>query len=549
MSFTVNVFGKQKTFDNKISLLDLLADVSDPDRFICAKVNNHVRELTYEIYYDCDVEFLDLSDHEAVRIYESCLRYVFAMAFKRCYPELNIRFAYNVSRCISIHLLGTEYVANMAMYLRIKHEVESIVEADLPFKRIIVPNEKAREIYRERGYADKEEILKYRPEKTVHFYECDGFLDYNYQRMVPSSRYLKKYRFRLYAPGFLIQYPRSECNGEIPEFQDAPTFGRVLKESHDWQKTVGLGTVARINQQIEEGGPVEFINIAEARHNRQLAELGQLIEDEIRDIRLICIAGPSSSGKTTFANRLRIELLSRGIRPIRISIDDYYKSREEMAAQEGEELDFEAIDALDIDQFNQDMFDLISGKEVTLPRFDFELGKRVKGRTVRVAEDEPIIIEGIHALNEALTPSIPKANKFKIFIAPMVQLNLDDHNPVSLTDLRLIRRIVRDKKFRGASAEETLSMWPNVRQGEFKWIYHTQEGSDYVFNSFLPYELPVMKKMAMPLLQAIPPESEYYSDATRLIRMMKFFIDLPDRWVPSNSLMREFMGGSCFADV
>lgn len=549
MSFTVNVFGETRTFDKKIALLELLQGVEDPDRYICAMVNNRVRELTYELYYDAEVEFLDLTSHEAVRIYESSLRYVVAMAFNRCYPDLHIRFSYNVSRCISVSLLTPGYQATMAMYLRVKHEIESIIEQDLPFVRRIVPNEKAREIYEERGFADKTAILEYRPEKTVHLYECDGYLDYNYQRMVPSSRYIRLYKMKLYAPGFLIQYPRSECGGQIPEFKDAPTFGRVLKESHDWHKTVGLETVAAVNNAIRESGPIEFINICEARHNRQLTELGQLIEDDIEDIRLICIAGPSSSGKTTFANRLRIELLSRGIHPIRVSIDDYYKSREEMPVDENGEQDFEAITALKIDEFNQDMFDLIAGKEVVLPRFDFQIGHAVPGRKVKIGPNQPIIIEGIHALNEDLTPSIPKANKFKIFISPMAQMNLDDHNPMSLTDLRLIRRIVRDKKFRGADAIETLQMWPGVRQGEFKWIYDTQEGSDYVFNSFLTYELPIMRKMAMPLLQKIEQTSPYFPDAERLLRLLKFFIDLPEEWVPNNSLMREFIGGSCYADV
>jgi uridine kinase len=300
---------------------------------------------------------------------------------------------------------------------------------------------------------------------------------------------------------------------------------------------------------IKHLGITDFINPCEARHNRMLCELGEMIEDDIDEIRLICIAGPSSSGKTTFANRLRIELLARGIHPIRISLDDYYKPREETPLDEEGKPDFETIEALDIETFSQNMVDLINGKTVTLPRYDFQLGHRVDGRTLKIGKNQPLIIEGIHALNDRLTVDIPKSAKFKIFIAPQSQTNLDDHNPVSLTDLRLIRRIVRDKKFRNSSAEETLSMWPSVRRGEFKWIYDTQEGSDYVYNSFLPYELPVMKKYALPLLTSIDKDSEYWPDAARLIRMLKFFIDMEDNWVPSNSLMREFIGGSCYKDV
>lgn len=549
MSFTIHYLGESKTFEKKVTLLDLIKE-KDPERqYVAAKVNNRVRELTYEVYYDADVEFLTVKNSEAVKIYEATLRYVVAMAFARCYPNLKIRFAYNVSRCVSIHLLDPSVRADTAMLLKIRHEVEEIIKADYPLKKTIVPNEEAAKIYAEKGFADKLEILSYRPEKTVHLYECDGYLNYMYQVMLPSTGYIKDYKLRLYSPGFLLQYPRAENGGEIPEFKDAPTFGRVLTDAHDWAKTIGINTVAGINSTIKDLGVIEFINLCEARHNRMLCELGEMIEDDIDEIRLICIAGPSSSGKTTFANRLRIELLARGIHPIRISLDDYYKPREETPLDEEGKPDFETIEALDIETFSQNMVDLINGKEVTLPRFDFQLGHRVNGRTLKIGKNQPLIIEGIHALNDRLTVDIPKSAKFKIFIAPQSQTNLDDHNPVSLTDLRLIRRIVRDKKFRNSSAEETLSMWPSVRRGEFKWIYDTQEGSDYVYNSYLPYELPVMKKYALPLLQAIDKESEYWPDAARLIRMLKFFIDMEDNWVPSNSLMREFIGGSCYKDV
>ena len=549
MTFKIKVNGETREYEKKTSLLDILGD-KDPDKkYIVAKVNNRVRELTYEVYYDADVEFLTVKDRDSIKTYEASLRYIVSMAFKRCYPELKIRLAYNVSRCLSIHLLTPGYVANTAMLIRLNHEIDNIVKSDFPLKRMVVSNEEASRIYEELGYQDKLALLQYRPEKTVHLYECDGYLDYMYSHMVPSTGYIKDYKLRLYAPGFLLQYPRSVYDGKIPPFQDAPTFGRTLKESHDWAKIVGTSTVADINKSIKERGPSEFINICEARHNRMLCELGQLIEDSIDDISLICVAGPSSSGKTTFANRLRIELLSRGIKPIRISIDDYYLEKSKIPLDEDGSPDLESIEALNIPLFNQNMVDLINGEEVQLPRFDFQSGKSVPGRLLKVNNGEPIIIEGIHALNDRLTIDIPKSNKFKIFIAPQAQINLDDHNPVSLTDLRLIRRIVRDFKFRNSSAEETISMWPSVRKGEFKWIYDTQEGSDYVYNSMLPYELSVMKKYALPLLQQIDKESINFPVATRLMRMLKFFVDMDEGWVPSNSLMREFIGGSCYADV
>lgn len=549
MPFTVEIGDRKLSFDRKTTILDIIKDFDPNKQALAARVNNRVRELTYEVSRDSKVEILTVKNHEAIKVYEASLRYVVAMAFARCYPGLKIRFAYNVSRSISISFLDNKTCATTAMLLKVTHEIDRIIAADYPLKRMKISLEEATKVYDECGYEDKKEILQYRPEVNAHLYECDGYLNYMYSHMVPSTGYLHDYKLRLYAPGFMLQYPRSECKGEIPPFEDDPTFNRTLKESHDWAKIVGSDTVGGINSSIKSRGTIEFINLCEARHNRMLCELGQLIEDNIDQISLICIAGPSSSGKTTFANRLRIELLSRGINPIRISLDDYYLPKSQAPLDENGKPDLEHIEALDIDLFNQNMLDLINGETVTLPRFDFQLGKRVDGRTIHVHKNEPIIIEGIHALNDRMTVDIPKSAKFKIFIAPQAQLNIDDHNPLSLTDLRLIRRIVRDFKFRNASAEETLSMWPSVRAGEFRWIYNCQEGSDYVYNSMLSYELPVMKKYAMPLLQAIEVDSPYFPIAQRLVRMLKYFIDMDDQWVPSNSLMREFIGGSCYADV
>lgn len=548
--YLVKINGESKEFDKKVSILDLLSDEQKENKnIICAKVNNRIRDLSYELHYDADVELLDLSSHQSMKMYEASLRYLVAMAFARKYPGLKIRFAYNISRCVSVHILGNEMKASKDVLKEITDELSAIVQADYPLNRLVKTNAEAEKIYDEMGFADKKAILEYRPEKTVHFYECDGYLDYMYCHLVPSTGYIKSYKIMLYGNSFLIQYPRAECGGKIPDFTEEPSYGRTLTEIHDWAKVVGISTVAGINEEVKSAGSAELINICENRHNRQLVELGDLIENNLGTLSMILVAGPSSSGKTTFANRLRIELLSRGIKPIRISTDDFYLSREKTPLGPDGEPDFETIEAIDIPYFNECMLSLISGEETELPKYDFTIGDRVKGRTVKLGKDEPIIIEGIHALNDRLTFQIPKSEKFKIFISPQAQINLDDHNPLSLTDLRLLRRLVRDKQFRNSPAEETFSLWPKVRAGEFKWIYPYQEGSDYVFNSFLPYELAVMKKFALPLLSSIPQDSPYYQDALRLKSMLKFFIEVPDKWVPSNSLMREFLGGSCYADV
>lgn len=543
MSFKLQYLGKEKTFEKKVTLIDLI-DNKDKS-IICARVNNRLRELTYEVSDDAKIEFLTVKDQDAVRIYEASLRYIVAMAFARAYPELEIRFAYNVSRSVFIQVLNEGVSVNPTMVQNVKAEMDKIIAADYPLIRGSYLKEEAVKIYKENNLHDKLDALEYRPEKSIHLYECDGYFNYMFSRMVPSTGYIKEFTLFYYSPGIILQYPRAEAGGKIPPFEDAPTFGKTLKESHLWAKIAGADTVVGINKHIQRDGVIDFIQLCEARHNRMLAELGERIVSD-SNIRLICIAGPSSSGKTTFANRLRVELLSRGLKPIRISLDDYYLPKSEAPKDEDGKPDLESIEALDIDLFNKNMRDLINGEEVQLPQFDFKLGKRVPGRTIKVGLDEPIIIEGIHALNDRMTTLIPRHQKYKIFIAPQAQINLDNTNPVSITDLRLLRRLVRDFKFRSASAEETISMWPSVRRGEFKWIYDTQEGADYVYNSMLSYELCVMKKYALPLLQNVDVESEYFPVAERLIRMLKYFEDMPDEWVPCNSLMREFIGGSCY---
>ena len=545
MSFKVIFDGKEKNYDAPITVLDIVGKNKD---FVCAYVNKRVRELTYTIDKDSEIVPLTCKDNDAMRIYEASLRFLVAMAMHNIHPHYQIRFAYNVSRSIFLQILNPGTSASGIMIKELIAEMNKLVEQDIPLVRQIVSKEEAARIFSEDGYQDKVDILRYRPEKTAHIYHCGNYRNYMYSRMVPSTGYIKKWIVRYYHPGIIIQYPRPEAGGEIPPFEDAPTFGKTLKRAYQWGQATGCDTIVGINERIEKDGDIEFITLCEQKHNRQLCELGQMIEDERESIRLICIAGPSSSGKTTFANRLRIELLSRGIKPIRISMDDYYLDRGDAPLDEDGKPDLESADALDIELFNQNLADLIAGLEVDLPKYDFKQGCRVKGRTITVPQDQPIIIEGIHALNERLTNSIPAHQKFKIFIAPQSQINIDNHNPMSLTDLRLLRRIVRDHQFRNASAYNTLSMWPSVRKGEFKWIYPSQEGANYVFNSFSAYELSVMKKYAMPLLEEIDQESEHFPVAERLIRMLKFFDDLPDQWVPCNSIIREFIGGSCYQD-
>ena len=545
MSFKITIDNVEYFYDKKIRLLDL---TKGDKSILCARVNNKTRDLYYEIDHDAKVEFVNIKDRSGTSVYETSIRYLFCMAAYLCYPNIKFKLTYDISRSILASIINKNKIVTINMVNEIYDKMRELVAKDLPLTRLIVDTKQALEIYKQFGMDDKAKIIKYRPEKMVHFYKCDNYYNYMYGRMVPSTGYLTDFKLRIYSPGLLISYPRSDTNGETPEFKDEPTFAASLYETKNWGELVKFANVMNINSAIRNREAVEPINLCENRQNRMLCELGQLIEDRINNIRLICIAGPSSSGKTTFSDRLVMELRSRGIHPIRISIDDYYKPREEVPLGEDGKPDFESIEALDTELFNQNILDLLNGKTVTLPVFDFKTNSRLDGRTLKINEHDPLVIEGIHALNEQMTALIPKYLKFKIYISPQAQINVDAENPISMTDVRLLRRIVRDFKYRNASAEETLSMWPNVRKGEFKWIYDTQEDANYVFDSFLNYEICVLKKYAMPLLTKIQPENEYFPDAERLIKILKYFKEIDEKWVPCNSLLKEFIGGSCYRD-
>ncbi len=535
---------KSLEFTKPIRLHELLE--KNDRHYQAAKVNNRIRELDYILDSDASVEFLDLTDSDACRIYQSTLRYLIAMATKIVFPNARIIYNYSISRSIFASISNINRAFTMVDLKKIEQVLEELIESDLPIKRKTITKQEAEAYYATQGYQDKVKILKYRPEDTVHIYECKDYKNYMFGYMLPSTGYIKDYKLRFYSPGFLIQYPRAEAGGKIPKFEDAPVFTHALREANNWGNIVEASYISQMNQIIEDKKALEFINICETRHNNMLAELGETIKKNIDDIKLIAIAGPSSSGKTTFTNRLKIELMSRGIKPLMISIDDYYLGMDKAPKDAEGKPDLEHIDALDRELFNEHMYRLIAGEEVTLPHFDFETSSRKIGKTVKLGKNQPIMIEGIHALNDDLTPSIPSEQKYRIYIAPQAQLHIDDQNPISISDIRLIRRMVRDHNYRNYECEKTLAIWPSVRRGEFRWIYPYQEKADYVYNSELTYELCVMKKYALPLLEKIPSTSPHYISANRLIKFLKYFKDIQDRWVPCNSILREFIGDSIF---
>ncbi|MDE7406352.1 MAG: nucleoside kinase [Clostridiales bacterium] len=544
---TVIIFNQTHNLNERTPAIKLIKD--DDKRYMAVKVNNRLRELNFELYYDCEVTPLDLCSADAVKVYETSMRYLIALAFHNLHPDYQVKLSYGISRSILVTVLEPKVPMDKNMLAAVKAEMERLIAADIPFEKTVLSKEDAYKYFMDTNQTDKAMTLQYRTEKICHFYKCGDYLNYMYGYMVPSTGYLKHFNMFIYDKHFIVQYPRYEANGQIPKFKDEPTLAKVLKRAFKWAKLCNVDLIAKMNKCVEQTDAVDFINMNETLHNGMLHDLGGMIADDIENIRLICIAGPSSSGKTTFSNRLKIELMSRGINPLRISLDMYYKDRDQIPIDEFGEKDFEHIDALDVKLFNEHMQALIAGEEVELPDYRFGNGRAGKGIPTKIPPNTPIIIEGIHALNDDLSFTIPKHQKFKIYIAPQFQINIDYHNPISYTDIRLLRRIVRDKKYRASSAERTLDMWPSVRRGEFKWIYPYQEGCNYVYNSALTYELCVLKKYALPALQEVKPDSPYYITANRLIKFLKYFKDLDEKWVPCNSLLREFIGGSCFAEV
>jgi len=512
-----------------------------------AKVNKRLRELNSRLLSDSEIEFLDLTNSDAVRIYEAGLRFVVAKAIRNLYPKTNVSFNYNVSRSVLAIVRGMPGGLQDEHVQKIKEEVDRIIKADLPITRRLVNLEEASLAYSEQGYLDKIDLLQFTEEEYVNLYQCEDYINYMYALMVPSTGYLTEYNIFTYGAGFIIQYPRAEEGGKIPEFHHAPTFAEALREAARWGKRTKGTAIANMNEYaLKRNDLVDFVNMCEIKHSNELYELATKIIEKRNEVRLIAIAGPSSSGKTTFSMRLRITLMSLGLKPVMISIDDYYLPRGAAPLDEFGQPDLEHIESLDIERFDNDISALIRGEEVTLPKYDFKRSMITDGATIKVEENTPIIIEGIHALNDRLTSKVPREQKYKIYIAPQTQLHIDDHNPISITDLRLLRRLVRDSKYRNSPATDTMSMWPSVRRGEFRWIYPFQEGADFVFNTELSYEFGVLKKHALPQLQAIPRDSEYFITANRLVKFLKYFVDIPDELVPCNSLLREFIGGSSF---
>lgn len=519
----------------------------DPFRYLAAIANNRLRELTYQPPCDEYIEPLDITTSEGIRIYRRSLAFLLITAAHELYPNAEIFIDYTVPyggyfcQVIGEPQFSADELAEIEAHMRV------IVNNDEPIRRVAVSIDEAKRIFQSRNEFDKLQLVEKRGKDDFMMYQLRQRKDAFYGYMLPSTGYLRHFALFPSDGGFVLQYPRRQ-HGTLLEPRDAPKLNAIFREYGDWLRLLRIEHIGQINAVIRAGEARETVLISEALHERKIADIAARIAAHKDTIKLVLIAGPSSSGKTTFSKRLAIQLLAHGIRPFTLEMDRYFLDRDQTPRDENGEPDFEVIEALDLDLLNQQLNALINGEQVQLPQFDFIEGKRLPGPTVSLQPDQVIIAEGIHGLNPRLGAALPSCRLFRIYISALTQLNVDRHNRVSTTDTRLIRRIVRDAAHRGWTAEDTLAMWEKVRRGEKMNIFPYQENADATFNSALVYELAVLKHLALPLLLHVKAHSRASITAKRLLALLNLIEELSPDLVPDNSILREFIGGSILAD-
>lgn len=511
--------------------------------------NNKLAELNKKLTEDCTVEFIDITNKDGFRTYLRSLSLLMIKAIRDVIGQdnlLKVIIQYSINKGFYCEIKANVKI-DSTLTKMIKGKMDEMVKADIPFVKSTVKTDKAREIFEKQQMYDKLELFKFRRVSNVNLYCLDGVYDYFYGYMVPSTGYLGYYDIVPYDEGIILQFMDINEPGKVAEFNPDKKLFNTLKETSKWGEIMKVSTVGALNNYIVKGKINELILVSEALMEKKIGAIADKIMENIKDKKFIFIAGPSSSGKTTFAHRLAIQLRAQGVNPHTISLDNYFVNREDTPRDENGNFDFERLEAIDVKQFNLDLTNLLQGKTVDMPVFNFISGLReYKGNFLTLEDNDVLVIEGIHGLNNKLSYSIPEENKFKIYISALTQLNVDDHNRISTTDSRLIRRIVRDSQYRGASAQKTIGMWPSVRRGEDNYIFPFQEEADVMFNSALVYELSVLKQYAEPLLFNVPRDSKEYVEAKRLIKFLDYFLGVTSERIPNNSLLREFVGGSCF---
>jgi uridine kinase len=540
--------GEKRRYPAGVRLLDISQDTLplSGNEVLAGIVDNRVRELGYKLNRDANIDFITIASDEGIRIYSRSLSFVFIRAARELFPGSKVSIEHSISKGLYCEVDGLTPMSEQTVR-KLEERMIEIVERDEPFVRFSVPREEAIRLFGERGQIDKVRLYRRRTEDFVDLHSCGWLTENFYETMVPSTGYLKLFELKYYAPGMILRFPEKTDPSSLPAFVEHRKLFGIFREAEEWGEILEIEDAASMNELIENGQGPDTMRIQEALHEKKVAEIADMIYHRREHIRIILVAGPSSSGKTTFAQRLRIQLRVNGMKPAAISLDDYFRDREHTPRDETGEYDFESLEAIDLDLFNEQLQMLIHGEEVHIPTFNFITGKReFNGHYLKVNADQPIIIEGIHGLNEALTRSVSRIQKFKIYISALTQLNLDSYNRIPTTDTRLIRRMVRDYQFRGHNAADTIRRWPSVRRGEEKYIFTFQEDADAMFNSALVYELGSLKPLAEPLLKSVGPEHKEYIEASRLLRFLEYFVPFECGEIPMNSIIMEFIGGSCF---
>lgn len=554
-TITLTILGEKKEYPAGTSFLRIAQDYQEtyPDDIVLVLNNARLRELNKCADEDGTVEFLTTADKTGKKAYRRSVTLLMQKAVHNLWgkEQVSVRVKYSIGQGYYCELVkreeNTEKLVEVSdeKIQKLKNEMYQMVVSDIEIHKESINTDDAVALFHDLGMTDKEKLFRYRRSSRVNIYELDHYMDYFYGFMVPSTGYLRYYDVISYAEGFMLLFPDKNTK-EVAPFVPAEKLFRTLKTSRDWGKMLEIDTIGALNDAIAAGKTQQLILTQEALFEERIGRLAEQIVSA-KDRKFIMIAGPSSSGKTTFSHRLSIQLAAKGLNPHPFPLDDYYRNRDTCPRDENGELDLECLDALDVELFNHDMNELLSGKTVNLPIFNFKTGKReYKDKLMTLGKDDVLVIEGIHGLNDKLSYSLPIESKFKIYISALTQLNIDEHNCLPTTDGRLIRRIVRDARTRGTSAKETIAMWDSVRRGEEKYIFPFQEGADVMFNSALIYELAILKIYAEPLLFAIDKDCPEYLEAKRLLKFLDYFLPMPSDGINQNSILREFIGGSCF---
>ena len=516
------------------------------NEIIACKFNNEVKSLNFEINSNGKIELIDITNKDGMRIYKRGLIFIISKAFNELYPQALLTVNYQLYHSMLCEIDNLKVTNEMID--KVNKRVKEIIKSNIPITRKIMTKEEAIEFYNKEKTLKGKLQLDLEQKKEVTLYCCEDYYNYFYGVMPISTGCIKEYELLKYQDRFLIRYPSRKNPYLLPKFIECPKLVSALDEYEELHKVLNVNTLYKLNQIIKNKKIKDYILMDEALHEKKIAKIADEISKN-KNTKVILIAGPSSSGKTTFAKRLELELRLNGIKPKTISVDNYFKERKDTPKDENGEYDFEAIEAIDTKLLNNDLIKLLNGEKIKMPTFNFHTGnKEYKGNEMKLEEDEVLIMEGIHCLNDKLTFLIPKEQKFKIYISCLTVLNIDYYNRISTTDTRLIRRIVRDNQFRGYSALHTLKMWPSVNKGEAKNIFAYQEEANVMFNSSLIYELSVLKDYAIPLLKEIGQEKTEYSEAKRIISMLEYFESIPSDYILKNSLLREFIGGSIFEE-